>query len=86
MNSENTCRACKFIRAKIPSAEYPPGVPPGTKPMADEIGVSRTPVRDALRQLETDRLVMIRPGLGAPVNFMLLQDFKETGEDPSSPA
>jgi DNA-binding GntR family transcriptional regulator len=34
-------------------------------------------VRDALRQLETEGLVVIRPRLGATVKFMSLQDFKE---------
>ena len=77
MNSENTSCAYKFIRGKILSGEYPPGASLSTKPLADETGVSRTPVRDALRQLETDGLVMIRPGLGATVKFMSLQDFKD---------
>lgn len=77
MSSENTSRAYKFIRSKILSGEYAPGMPLGTKPLAEEIGVSRTPVRDALRQLETDGLVVIQPRLGATVKFMALQAFKD---------
>lgn len=77
MSNENTSRAYKYIRRKILSSEYAPGAALGTKPLADEIGVSRTPVRDALRQLENDGLVVIRPRLGATVKFMSLQDFKD---------
>jgi len=77
MSSENTARAYRFIRQKILSGEYAPGVQLGTKPLAEKSGVSRTPVRDALRQLETEGLVVIRPRLGATVKFMSLHDFKE---------
>jgi DNA-binding GntR family transcriptional regulator len=77
MSNENVSRAYKFIRHKILSSEYAPGVQLGAKPLAEKIGVSRTPVRDALRQLETEGLVVIRPRLGATVKFMSLHDFKE---------
>ena len=77
MSSENTSRAYRFVRQKILSGEYAPGIQLGTKPLADKIGVSRTPVRDALRQLETEGLVVIRPRLGATVKFMSLGDFKD---------
>ena len=48
--------------------------------LAAEIKVSPTPVRDALRQLETDGLVTIRPRLGARVNAMELKEFCELCE------
>ena len=41
------------------------------------IEVSRTPVRDALRKLETDGLVTIRAHLGASVKKMELKEFRE---------
>lgn len=48
-----------------------------TKELSEEIGVSRTPIRDALRQLETDGLVIIRAHLGASVKTMDLKEYRE---------
>lgn len=48
-----------------------------TRELAAEIGVSRTPVRDALRQLEADGLVVIRPHVGASVKRMDVKEFRE---------
>jgi len=75
--ARNTSRAYEFIRRKILSSDFPPGVALNAKTLAGKIGVSRTPVRDALRQLETEGLVVIRPRLGAMVKVMLLQDFTD---------
>ena len=46
--------------------------------LAQEIGVSRTPIRDALRQLEADGLVTIQPRLGASVTKLDLKIFGES--------
>lgn len=48
-----------------------------TNELSAEIGVSRTPVRDALRQLEADGLVVIRPHLGASVKSMSFKEYQE---------
>ena len=48
-----------------------------TEVLAAEIGVSRTPVRDALRKLETDGLVSIQPHLGASVKKIQIKEFRE---------
>jgi DNA-binding GntR family transcriptional regulator len=48
-----------------------------TKELSAEIGVSRTPVRDALRQLEADGLVIIRAHLGASVKTVDLKEYRE---------
>ncbi len=77
MELVNTDVAYKFIREKILTGAYPAGSPLATKNLSKEIGVSRTPVRDALRLLEADGLVTIRPRLGASVKAMDLQEFKE---------
>jgi DNA-binding GntR family transcriptional regulator len=44
--------------------------------LANEIQVSRTPVRDALLILETDGLVTINAHLGASVKKMDLKEFR----------
>lgn len=77
MKNVNSDIAYSYIRKRILSGHFRPGQALMTKELSAEIGVSRTPVRDALRQLETDGLVSIRARLGASVKNM---DFKEYRE------
>lgn len=77
MRIDSTTKAYNFIRNKILDGTYAPGTNLSANALSAEVGVSRTPVHDALRQLETDGLVIIRPKLGAMVKFMNLKDFKE---------
>ncbi len=48
-----------------------------TKDLSAEFGVSRSTVRDALRQLEADGLVIIRAHLGASVKTMGFKEYRE---------
>lgn len=80
MRNLNTDIAYDYIRKRILSGEYPPGHALMTEVLATEIGVSRTPVRDALRQLEADGLVSIRARLGASVKKMDVKEFREMCE------
>ena len=50
-------RAYEQIRELIISGEFAPGDPLGEEALAERCGVSRTPVRDALRRLEAEMLV-----------------------------
>ena len=50
-------RAYEQIRELIISGELAPGDPLGEEALAELCGVSRTPIRDALRRLEADMLV-----------------------------
>lgn len=77
MKNVNSDVAYAYIRKRILSGEYAPGKPLMTKELSDEIGVSRTPVRDALRQLEADGLVVIRAHLGASVKTMSFKEYRE---------
>lgn len=77
VNSDN---AYNFIRKRILSGEYRPGQALMPKALSTEIGLSPTPVRDALRQLESDGLVTILPRLGAKVNTMSVKGFRELCE------
>src|SRR5262245_3783503 len=80
MKSVNSDVAYDYLRKRILSGGYAPGQALMTKMLAAEIGVSRTPIRDALRQLEADGLVTIRPRLGASVKQMDLKVFQESCE------
>ncbi len=77
MKDVNSNIAYEYVRKRILNGEYAPGRPLMTKDLAVVIGISRTPVRDALRQLETDGLVSIRPRLGASVKMMDLKEYRD---------
>lgn len=77
MRNVNTDVAYDHIRKRILSGDYPPGHALMTEVLSAEIGVSRTPVRDALRKLEADGLVSIRARLGASVKKMDVKEFRE---------
>ncbi len=54
----------EVLRALIETVEFPPGLRLSENELADRLGVSRTPVREALLGLRDDRLVEIVPQLG----------------------
>ena len=80
MKNVNSDIAYDYLKKRILNGEYAPGQALMTNVLAPEIGVSRTPIRDALRQLETDGLVSIQPRLGASVKKMDLRAFRESCE------
>jgi DNA-binding GntR family transcriptional regulator len=55
------------LRAEILEGEFLPGERLGEVELAGRFGVSRTPVREALRALESEGLVELQPGRGASV-------------------
>lgn len=53
------------LRDRIRSGEWPEGLAlPTERALSDQTGLSRTTVREALRMLELDGLIEIRPGRG----------------------
>lgn len=60
-------RAYNAIRARIVAGEYTPRQRLREIALAEEIGVSRTPVRDALKRLEAERYVSFVRNQGACV-------------------
>lgn len=55
------------MRQRIATRQYTPGTWLKEQDIAAEFGVSRTPVRQALQQLETEGLVEVRNGVGVRV-------------------
>ncbi len=68
------------IKDSILSLELPPGETLGIGDLADKLGVSRTPVRDALLLLEKDGLVVMFPQKGAVVSEIRARDIEEIYE------
>jgi DNA-binding GntR family transcriptional regulator len=56
------------LRQKITMGDLTPGSSLSEVALAEEFGVSRTPVREALKQLQTEGLVEIRPRVGTFVS------------------
>lgn len=65
------------LREAIHRGSLKPGEPVRQEAVAHELGVSRSPVREALRQLEAEGLVVIRPHSGARVALL---DYAECEE------
>lgn len=65
------------IRTQILSGERPGGEWLREDELATLIGVSRTPVREALRRLEADGLVTHEPNRGVQVHRWTLEDLEE---------
>ena len=63
-------RAYAILRDMIVSAEVEPGRRLSENELADQLGISRTPVREALARLREDRLVAIVPQLGSFVTLI----------------
>ena len=62
------------IREKIVTCEYAPGSNLNEEMLTSVLGLSRTPVRDALSRLEQEGLVEIRPKKGITVTPLTLGD------------
>jgi DNA-binding GntR family transcriptional regulator len=61
-------RVYAILRDAIVSAEFEPGQRLSETELAERLGVSRTPIREALVRLRDDRLVEIVPQLGTYVS------------------
>ena len=72
--------AVDALRERILRGDYPDGEPLRQDAIAMELGVSRIPVREALRQLEAEGLVTFNPHRGAIVSSLSLDEIDELFE------
>lgn len=80
LNGENSSlveRVLSMTRERILSGVYPPGSRLRLQMLAKESGASLIPVREALRVLETERLVESIPNRGARVAPLSLDDMQD---------
>lgn len=66
------------IRLKILNQELTPGMRIIEQELSDELGVSRGPIREALRQLEQEGMVEYTRNVGCSVREITIQDVYET--------
>jgi DNA-binding GntR family transcriptional regulator len=67
MNETNSHRAYDHLRRKLISGEFSPGSRIRYGPVGKELGISATPVREAIGQLANEGFVELVPQLGAVV-------------------
>ena len=79
-NYSLSARVFHLIREDILSGKYDKDEELKEKTIGEELGVSRTPVREALRQLELEGLVTIIPNKGAYVVGISQKDIKDIYE------
>ena len=68
------------LRERILRGDYPDGEPLRQDALAEELGVSRIPVREALRQLEAEGLVVFNPHRGAVISSLSIDEIAELFE------
>lgn len=69
--------AYKAIKQKIISCQYPPNTFLSELEISNELGVSRTPIREALNKLEQENLVKIYPKRGVMVTDIPINEIHE---------
>lgn len=67
-------QAVNALRREIVAGSYLPGTRLTEKHLEERLGVSRTVVREALRQLESERLIVIQPNVGPVVRELSIDD------------
>lgn len=80
---EGSQHVYSMLKERILSLDLAPGSPLEESKLAAELGVSRTPIREALIRLGSERLVTMLPNRGAMVadlNFSDLRDYFEALE------
>lgn len=68
------------IKSSILSNEYPPGYQALEPEIAKRLGVSRTPVREALIRLEAENLIELIPRRGMRVQPLVIEDILEINQ------
>lgn len=69
--------ALKALRTSILANELTPGIVYNEKGLARDLGISRTPVREALLELSTKRLVKFLPQKGVIINTFSQKDIDD---------
>ena len=70
-------KAYTYLKKTILENRYEPGEPISESTISSQLGISRTPVREALLRLETENLVQIYPKRGAFIKLVSRQRLQE---------
>jgi DNA-binding GntR family transcriptional regulator len=75
--TSQTQRAVEYLRSLIFSGELPAGTDHLEVELAQRLGMSRTPIREASRVLEAQGLLMVRPRKGVRILSLSADDMDE---------
>jgi DNA-binding GntR family transcriptional regulator len=75
-----TASVLKLLRDKIIVGDFKPGQKLNEYNLSSELNISRPPIREALRILEQDRLVMYIPRRGTYIAELSVTDFREVSQ------
>jgi len=67
----------KYVREQIFLGRYGPGGRVSEADLCRELGVSKAPVREAIKEVESQGLIEVRPNKGSFVTELALEDIKE---------
>jgi DNA-binding GntR family transcriptional regulator len=70
----------QYLRAEMQNGRITPGKYLRLNRMSEQLGISKTPLRDAIIRLECEGFVTILPRRGVLMNRMTLQDVKDAYE------
>jgi len=76
-SSSNASQAAAYIKQRVISGEFPPGMRLTEEKLAHDIGTSRTPVREAMRVLTADGFLSFKPNSGTYVNTWTTDEVRE---------
>ena len=70
-------QVAEHLRGMIDGRELPPGARLNETELCNNLGVSRTPLREAIRTLATEGLIELQPNRGAMVSIVTRDDVTE---------
>ena len=70
-------RIVEFVKDSITNGRLRPGERVPEHEIAESLGISRTPIREAFRQLETEGFITVMPRKGAVVSPITAKDVRE---------
>jgi DNA-binding GntR family transcriptional regulator len=80
MNTTDADKAYHQIKERIITVKMPPGSVISEAQLMQELGLGRTPIREALKQLETENLVVVAPRRGMFVADIAITDLQQIHE------
>lgn len=79
-NPTDADRAYLQIKEKIITVQMPPGSVIQEAKLIEELGLGRTPIREALKQLQSENLVVVAPRRGMFVSDVAITDLQQIYE------
>lgn len=78
LSSAKCQEAYRILQRGIEEGRYPAGTRLKEVDLADELAMSRTPIREAIRQLERDGMLAVLPNRGAVVRERTPEEIEDT--------